>query len=138
MSAMGDITRVQLEQAAGAVARAHGATLVVLFGSAARGGVAPGDLDIGVLAGPTLDSVAVTNELTRRLGVQAVDVSDLTRADPLLLMLVAREGVPLYEEQPGAFSRFASLAARRYADTAKFRAAERGEIADFLARVPGQ
>lgn len=36
-------------------------------------------------------------------------------------MLVARDGVPLYEADPAAFARFASLALRRYADTRKFR-----------------
>ncbi len=74
------------------------------------------------------------DRLIRALGVQSVDVSDLSRAEPLLLMLVAREGVPLYEENPGDFACFVSLAARRFADTRKFREMERREIHDFLAR----
>jgi hypothetical protein len=65
-----------------------------------------------------------------------VDVCDLRRADPLLMALVARDGVVLYEATPHEFDRFASLAARRYADTRKFREMERQEILDILARLP--
>jgi len=128
-----DITRDQLRQAAQQVAAVLGCRLVILFGSAA-GGHAPEDLDIGVLGDALLDAVDVTNRFIRALGLQAVDVADLRRADPLLLMLAARDGIPLYERSPGEFARFASLAARRYADTRKFRDAERSELRDFIAR----
>ncbi|MDO8665327.1 MAG: hypothetical protein Q7J79_01845 [Gemmatimonadales bacterium] len=73
------------------LAREAGYRLVVLFGSAARGEPAE-DLDIGILARGPLDAVAATNRLTPALGTQAVDVADRGRADPLRLMLVAREG----------------------------------------------
>jgi predicted nucleotidyltransferase len=128
-----DITRDQLRQAAQQVAAVLGCRLVILFGSAA-GGHAPEDLDIGVLGDALLDAVDVTNRFIRALGLQAVDVADLRRADPLLLMLAARDGIPLYERSPGEFARFASLAARRYADTRKFRDAERSGLRDFIAR----
>ncbi len=112
-----------------------GARLIVLFGSAARSDVSvPEDLDLGVLAEGGLDLVALTNRFIQLLGTQHIDVADLRRADPLLLMLVARDGIPLFEQPPGEFARFASLAVRRYADTRKFRAAEREEIRDFVAR----
>jgi predicted nucleotidyltransferase len=128
-----DIARDQLRQAAQQVAAVLGCRLVILFGSAA-GGHAPEDLDIGVLGDALLDAVDVTNRFIRALGLQAVDVADLRRADPLLLMLAARDGIPLYERSPGEFARFASLAARRYADTRKFRDAERSGLRDFIAR----
>lgn len=128
-----DATRAQLQHAARHVAADLGCRLVVLFGSAARG-VAPEDVDIGVLGDALVDTLEATNRFIRELGVQAVDVADLRRADPLLLMLAARDGVPLYERSPGEFARFASLAARRYADTRKFRDAERHELRDFIAR----
>jgi predicted nucleotidyltransferase len=115
------------------VAREAGYRLVVLFGSAARGEPAE-DLDLGILARGPLDAVAATNRLTPALGTQAVDVADLGRADPLLLMLVARDGVPLYEASPGEFARFASLAARRFFDTRKFREVEREMIGEFVAQ----
>ncbi len=83
-----------------------------------------------------LDTVALTNRFIRTLGVQNVDVADLGRADPLLLMLVARDGVPLFEAAPSEFARFASLAARRYADTRKFRDLEPRQLEDFARRPP--
>lgn len=116
------------------VGREVGALLVVLFGSAVRDPAGARDLDVGFLAPEPLDTVALTNRLARALGTQAVDVADLGRADPLLLMLAARDGVPLYEAWAGAFARFASLAVRRFADTRKFREMERREIDDFLER----
>ncbi len=91
------------------------------------------DLDLAALSEGRLDTVELTNRLIRALRVQAVDIADLSHADPLLMMLVARDGVLLYERSSGEFDRFASLAARRYADTKKFRAMEAQEIRDFIA-----
>ena len=125
MNTMAAIDRSRLERAAATVGRELGAELVVLFGSAARGDALSGsDLDLGVLAPGGIDAVAVTNRFIELLRVQHVDVSDLRRADALLLALAARDGLPLYEREAGAFARFQSLAARRFADTRKFRQAE--------------
>lgn len=129
--AMSDLTR-----AASDVAREFGARLIVLFGSAARRDArAPEDLDIGVLARTPLDSVAVTNRFMQLLHVSEIDIADLRRADPLLLMLVAREGVPLFEAQPSEMMQFRSLAIRRFADTKKFRDSERDALRDAIARA---
>lgn len=127
-----------LRRAADTVGRETGARLIVLFGSAARlperGPRSPEDVDLGVLNDAAPDLVDLTNRFIRALRFQAVDVTDLRRADPLLLMLAARDGVPLYERGPGEFTRFTSLAARRYADTRKFRVSERDEVRDFVTR----
>jgi predicted nucleotidyltransferase len=125
----------RIREAAERIGRESGYRLIVLFGSVARGEPRPEDLDIGVLGREPLDAVALTNRLVRELGVQEVDVCDLQRADPLLTALVARDGIPLHEESPGEFARFASLAVRRYADTRKFREMERREIRDILAEL---
>ncbi len=124
-----------LREAATKAGRHFGARLIVLFGSASRGEAAAEDLDIGILGSGTVDIVAVTNELTQSLQTQAVDVTDLRRADPVLLALVARDGVPLFEHEPGAFARFTSVAARRFADTKKFRDAQAEALRD-IARQP--
>jgi predicted nucleotidyltransferase len=126
----------RLRAAAAEVARSADLRLVVLFGSAARGEAGAEDLDIGVLGPPgaAVDPVAITNHLVQRLAVQEVDVTDLARADPVLLALVARDGVPLYESSAGEFAQFASLAVRRFADTRKFRVGGREAIRDYLAR----
>lgn len=121
------------------MAREAGYELVVLFGSAVDEGGArePEDLDLALRGDGPLDLVDATNRFTRALGTQAVDVDvvDLRRADPLLMMMVARDGVVLHEEGPGAFARFWSLAARRYADTRKFREAERERVREFVDRT---
>jgi predicted nucleotidyltransferase len=108
----------------------------VLFGSVVRGEPRAEDVDLAVLCDGPLDSVALTNRLIRDLGFQAVDMCELRRAEPLLLALVARDGIPLYEAEPTEFARFHSLAMRRYADTRKFREMERQEIRDILAQLP--
>lgn len=109
--------------------------LVVLFGSSARGGEKTRDLDLAVRANTTIDPVALTNRLHRALGRSDVDLVDLRRADPLLLFVVAREGIPLYEAEPGTFARFQNLAARRYYDTAHFREMEHRELHDRLEEL---
>ena len=131
---LSDIGIERLRAAAEQVGGGVGARLVVLFGSVARGDPAA-DIDIAVLParGETLDCVAVTNKLIQALSVQAVDVSDLSHAEPVLMMVVARDGIPLYEAKPGEFASFTSLAARRFADTRKFRVAENQEIHEYLA-----
>lgn len=135
MRQAGDVTRERIRHTAERVGQELECRLVVLFGSAARGEARrPEDVDLAILGTGPLDAVAVTNRFIRELGIQDVDVSDLRRADPLLLAAVARDGVPLYEARPGEFARFHSLALRRYFDTRKFRDAEREEIRERLAR----
>lgn len=124
----------ELQAALAATAKSEGLDLAVLFGSAARGEPAPEDLDIALRGRAPLDLIRLTNRLTVALGRQDVDLVDLRVADPVLLMRVAHEGVPIYEAEPGLFDRFHSLAARRFFDTRKFRDQERDEIRDFIRR----
>ncbi|HKK28698.1 MAG TPA: nucleotidyltransferase domain-containing protein [Gemmatimonadota bacterium] len=135
-----DLDRSRLEEAAARIATDVGLELVVLFGSAARQvgarakGLRPGDVDLGYVGGASAEPVDLTNRFIRELALQEVDVVDLRRADPVLLLAVARDGEPLYQADPTRFARFQSLAARRFADTRKFRSAEREEIRQFLSR----
>ena len=126
----------ELRDAAAKLATDFALQLVVWFGSAARGESAVEDIDIGVLGSHPVDVVDVTNALTRSLLTQTVDVTDLMRADPILLALVARDGVPLFENAPGVFTRFASLAACRFADTKKFRDAQERALREATSRSP--
>lgn len=129
----------KLESAARSVAQSHDLSLVILFGSAAHLDQErdPRDLDLAVQGNSGgVDSVALTNAFIQELGIQDVDLVDLRRADPLILQLVAEEGRMLHEAEPGIHARFCSLAARRYADTRKFREMERREIREWLARAP--
>ena len=114
------------------------AELIVLFGSTRRiEERPPEDLDLAVLARVPLDTLALTNRFIQALRFQAVDLVDLQRADPVLLAQVARDGLPLYQARSGVFAEFASLAARKFADTRKFRDAEREQIRTYVNRVPG-
>ncbi|MBI4500055.1 MAG: nucleotidyltransferase domain-containing protein [Gemmatimonadetes bacterium] len=125
----------ELKQVAARIGRSIGARLVLLFGSAARPNATAEDLDIGILPSQPLDLVAATNQFIRGLKYQAVDLVDLSRADPLILMLAVRDGRVLFEGRVGEFARFASLAARRYADTRKFREAERQVVREFAEGI---
>ncbi len=124
----------RLRRALASVARSEKLRLAVLFGSAARGERRAEDLDIALRGEGPLDLIALTNRITISLGRQDVDLVDLRSADPVLLLKVAEEGVPLYEAEPGTFARFHSLAARRFFDTRKFREKEHDEILDFIQR----
>lgn len=103
-------------------------------GSRWRGGAR--DVDIGIAARPAPDLLDATNRFVFALGVSAVDLVDLNRANPVLQMCVAQEGVPLYEVHATAFDEYASLAMRRYADTKKFRDALREDLRAFAAAAP--
>ena len=132
---LSDIAFERLPEVAAEIGKETGCRLIVVFGSAARRDPKPMDLDIAVLPArkKRLDSVSFTNRFIQALSVQEIDVSDLSHAEPVLMMLVAREGIPLYEASAGEFNRFVSLAARRFADTRKFRVAEQQEIHDYLS-----
>lgn len=125
----------QLARSIRPVAEEAGLRLVVLFGSVARDADEAEDLDLAVDAGRPLDTVELTNRLMHALGRSEVDLVDLRRADPVLLMAVADEGVPLFESEPARFAEFQSLAFRRFHDTRKFRDMEHLEIHERLGHT---
>ena len=127
--------RERLFAAAPQLAREAGYRLVVLFGSAARGEPQPEDLDVGILAEGALDTVDATNRFVALLHTDRIDVADLGRADPVLLAMAARDGVPLFEARRGEFARFCSLAMRRYADTRHLREQQHQHLREQIARL---
>jgi len=110
--------------------------LVVLFGSRAKARSRPSsDLDLGIrVINASTVFTALERDAVRLLATDRVDVVDLRRASPLLAMGVAIDGIALYERDPGEFASFASLAARRYNDTAKLRKLRETGIGTFLNR----
>lgn len=107
--------------------------LLVLFGSAATGRArAQSDCDLAVLCEGYADLDTLYLALAPRLRTDRLDLVDLRRAGPLLAFEVARSGVVLFEQSPGLFRQFQSLASRRYADTKKLRDAQRRAIQVFL------
>ena len=107
--------------------------LVVLFGSAARGGVrATSDVDVAVMCDGAADLERLFLRLAPVFRTPRLDLVDLRRAGPLLAFEVARSGVVLFERSPGVFRQFQSLASRRYADTKGLRDAQERSIRVFL------
>lgn len=109
--------------------------LVVLFGSRTKGHAgATSDIDLGVLVDSHPDAFRpLEDEIADQLRTDAVDVVNLRRASPTLAMAVAREGHVLHERTPGEFAAFASLATRRYGDTAKLRRLRQHGLRAYLA-----
>lgn len=110
---------------------------VVMFGSRAKGASKPdSDVDIGVwLAAPTI-TAGRELELIRALVMTTregnLDVVILNHAHPLLGYHVARDGVLLYEHEPGTFEWYKWWAWKRYLDTAKFRRMDSEYVGAFL------
>lgn len=127
-------TLERLRDAAHCVAASNAdVRLIVLFGSIARRESTPGDVDLGILSRGDVDLIDLTNQFVRTLELSALDLVDLRRANPVLLMAVARDGIPLFDRTGIAFGEFSSLAMRRYADTKKFRDAVRDDLRSYAA-----
>ena len=98
-------------------ARQRGLTLLVLFGSRARGDAAAhADWDFGFLSDGVVDPLTLMAALAAAVGSERVDLVDLARASGLLRYRVARDGVLVYEARPGIFDRFRFEAARFWYD----------------------
>jgi predicted nucleotidyltransferase len=91
--------------------------LLVLIGSRAAGREHPGsDWDFGVLGGPGLDLLDLRADLVDIVGVDEVDVADLTRASAVLRRDTAVSGRLVMEREPGAFTTFQVQAVTFWAD----------------------
>ncbi|MBI5485946.1 MAG: nucleotidyltransferase domain-containing protein [Deltaproteobacteria bacterium] len=123
------------------LARRFGLRLVVQFGSTVTGR-ANEDSDFDVAVWTSRARKARTLEWSCRLAARLeaalaprreLDLVLLNGADPLLLFMVARDGVPLWQATPTTWAEFSSYAARRFDDTAKFRASRRRWLEAQLA-----
>jgi predicted nucleotidyltransferase len=114
--AMRDTTAVRGALASLAQAQ-EGLTLLMLFGSRARGDAHEGsDWDLGYLAASGFDDAALLGHIVEVLGSERVDLVDLARASGLLRFRAARDGVLIHETEPGAGDRFRIEAARFWHD----------------------
>ncbi len=111
-----------------------GLRLILLFGSVVTGNVSKkSDIDLAFLFDRPVDILALTNRVIRLLlHADTVDVVDLRRASSLLKFSAVKNGMLLYEREPGMFNEFYSLAFRRYVDTKKLRDAQAVSIRKFL------
>jgi predicted nucleotidyltransferase len=90
-----------------AAAGLPGVRMLVLHGSRARGDSHDrSDWDFAYEADPGCDVDALLAALADRLKADRIDLVDLERAGALLRFRVARDGVVLFEREPGTFDRF--------------------------------
>lgn len=94
-----------------------GLRALVLHGSRARNQAAPhSDWDFGYLADDNTDVAMLHTRITEILGTDAVDLVDLSTASALLRFRAARDGVALFELEPGSFLEFRETATRFWCD----------------------
>jgi len=94
-----------------------GLTLLMLFGSRARGDESPhSDWDFGYLGTPELDVDALLGNIVTAVASDRVDLVDLHRASGLLRFRVARDGVPVFEASAGSADGFRLEAAQFWCD----------------------
>jgi predicted nucleotidyltransferase len=121
--------------------------MLVLFGSRARGDIhANSDWDFAALydeklreesckhSGFSWFEVSILLGQAFDLNSDKIDVVELNHCTPLLGYYVARDGKLLYEKQPGEFINFQRQAWKIYADTTKFRKAQRQSIELWLQK----
>lgn len=98
----------------------YGLSLVVLFGSQARGKTHPGsDTDIAFFSEQPKnmrDIAEMQMEFTEKLRIKDIELVDLAGKAPLFLKRVADEGRALYEKNSGAFDKFRIYAFKRYVE----------------------
>ena len=114
--------------------------MLILFGSRATGHVhTESDWDFAAFYDEESRQAHMKNALSWfevptilshlfEIPVQKIDVAELNCCTPLLGYNVARDGKLLYENQPHEFINFQCKAWKVYADTAKFRQAQRETI----------
>ena len=95
-------------------------TLVVLFGSQARGKThAKSDVDLAFSSETNLSPYDVAKmqlEFTQRLKLKNIELVDLHNASPLLLREVARQAIVLYEKDHSKFARLKIYAFKRFVE----------------------
>ena len=110
-----------------------GLRLIILFGSVATNKMHKrSDIDLAFLFDDFVDTIDLTNKVSRLLQTDSIDVIDARKASPLLKFSIARSGILIYEREKGMFNEFYSLAFRRYIDVRKLRTARESYIRDFL------
>jgi predicted nucleotidyltransferase len=119
-----------------AIARRHGARLLLQYGSTVSGRTHPGsDLDIAVLFEGTPGYARVGGllaELEAAFPSRTVDLGLLNRADPLFLKKVL-EDARLLAGSPQDLASLRLYAFRRYQDHRRFLRMERRHLDRFLA-----
>lgn len=106
---------------------------LILFGSRSRGNHRPdSDWDFAISYDKKADNdyliaLSILSELFDT-DLDFIDLIDLDHCSPLMKYQVARDGKLIYEKNLGDFLKFRVRAWKEYADTAKFRKAQKDSI----------
>src|SRR5258706_11468061 len=94
--------RAEQSGALAAFADRYGLSLIVVFGSTARGEPTARDLDVAVGSRTgDLDPVRVVTALMELAGTEQIDLLDLDRAGPVARQHALVPGIPLHEHPAG-------------------------------------
>lgn len=101
----------------------HQIKLLVVFGSVLDSSRRPQDLDIAVAFEPRVvtDLLQLVHDLVQLAGTENVDVMDLGRAGPVARERALIGTTPLFESEPGAFTRTQMAAITERMETAPLR-----------------
>jgi predicted nucleotidyltransferase len=102
----------------------NGVSLMVLFGSAAREGTSPRDIDLAVRFTDEGNVLRLLQDLYELTGYEGYDVLVLDRAEPLARERALVTGRPLHQAKPGAFANEQISAIMERLDTDEFRRME--------------
>lgn len=124
------------------LARKHGLSLVVLFGSQATGKTHPkSDVDIGVakrrssVEGAEVPIIEIESELVVILKRDDVEVVNIYNVSPTLMRSVVEEGKALYESSPDEFSEWKLYAIRVWMETNWLRERARAHLKEWAKQL---
>ncbi len=118
-----------------AIRKKYGLTLLIMHGSHVRGRVhSKSDVDIAIVqdkGGESFDLLELQHDLARVFASDQIDVTNLTRADPLLLYAVTHYG-RLISGTKGNFQTLQKKAFHRYHDYLPYLEMEKTFVQDQL------
>jgi predicted nucleotidyltransferase len=132
------ITEIQKNTIAN-IAQKYGFTLVLLFGSQARGKThRASDIDIGFLSDTSFgmrEIAGIHFEMAQMLKMPNLELVRLAGMSSLFLRQVMDDGIVLYESKPGMFTSFASYVFRRFVEEKPLRALKEQSLKVFSSTV---
>ena len=107
------------------IARKYGLNLIVLFGSYAARRLLKQESDIDIAIRTTRrltaeEEIALISQLSLLFPAE-IDITFLNEADSVLVYEIARDGIPLYEQNPDSFIEFQLYATKVSEDEQRYR-----------------
>jgi len=119
------------------IAKKYGLTLVLFFGSQARGTThRQSDVDIGFLAEHSMGLREIADlefEMSTQLDIPRLELVSLGGMSSLFLQQVVIDGHVLYESNPGAYTSFVSYVFKRFIEERPLRELRHESLRVFSA-----